>query len=92
MKKLRRGLTIEEYEERLTAQGGVCAICGRPPNPKRRFAVDHNHKTGQTRGLLCWICNLKVLGRLERFMSFATLARIAAYLRKFDPENPLLRE
>jgi hypothetical protein len=91
MKKLRQGLTIAQYDELLEAQGGVCAICGRPPK-NRRLAVDHNHKTGKIRGLLCWVCNLKVLGRLERFMSFASLAQIEAYLRKFDPNNPLLRE
>lgn len=50
------GLTIEEYEEMLSAQGGVCAICGKLPD-KYRLAVDHNHETGKVRGLLCIPCN-----------------------------------
>jgi hypothetical protein len=53
-------LTPEEYEIMLAAQGGVCAICTRPPKTKR-LAVDHNHKTGEVRGLLCARCN-QILG------------------------------
>jgi hypothetical protein len=34
----------------------VCFICGKPPT-KLRLAVDHDHKTGLARGLLCWACN-----------------------------------
>ena len=49
-------LTPEEYDEILEWQRGVCAICGRPPG-RTRLAVDHNHKTGLVRGLLCWTCN-----------------------------------
>lgn len=50
------GLTIERYDGMLVAQGGVCAICGNPPK-KRRLCVDHDHKTGKVRGLLCFRCN-----------------------------------
>jgi hypothetical protein len=60
--RLRRtyGITAEQYEQMLAGQGGVCAICGTPPKSKR-LHVDHDHKTGLVRGLLCWICNRKVL-------------------------------
>jgi hypothetical protein len=34
------------------SQGGRCAICGKVPR-SRRLAVDHDHKTGEVRGLLC---------------------------------------
>jgi hypothetical protein len=37
-------------------QGGVCAICGNPPK-KRPLHIDHNHRTGRVRGLLCYRCN-----------------------------------
>ena len=40
----------------LRRQGGVCGICKRKPG-KRRLCVDHDHKTGQVRGLLCGRCN-----------------------------------
>lgn len=51
------GLTPESYAELLDAQGGVCAICERPPPGERMLAVDHDHDTGEVRGLLCSNCN-----------------------------------
>lgn len=51
------GITLQQYDAMLKAQGGVCAICRRPPG-KTRLAVDHDHADGETiRGLLCWACN-----------------------------------
>ena len=55
------GLSTEEYEKMIQFQGGVCAVCQRPPKPGRRLAVDHCHKTGLIRGGLCWLCN-RLLG------------------------------
>lgn len=49
-------ITPEEYELMLAFQNGVCAICERPPG-KTRLAVDHDHASGLTRGLVCWQCN-----------------------------------
>ena len=57
------GITIEEYEAVVAAQGGVCSICGRPPK-KVRLSLDHDHKTGRMRGLLCVPCN-RALGFVE---------------------------
>lgn len=87
-------LTDEQYAEKLKAQGGGCAICGRKPksDAKRRFCQDHNHKSGKLRGLLCFICNGKILGRIERFAHYATLRQIIRYLEKFDPEARTLEE
>lgn len=56
------GMTPEDYEATLEAQGGVCAICKRPERAMRdgnlmRLAVDHCHATGGVRGLLCVTCN-----------------------------------
>jgi hypothetical protein len=56
-------ITIDDYELMLAFQDGVCAICGRPPK-KMRLAVDHDHKTGEVRGLLCFICNQTLHGRV----------------------------
>lgn len=50
------GVTVAEYDRLLAAQGGGCAICGNPPK-SRRLDVDHDHRTGATRGLLCHACN-----------------------------------
>lgn len=50
------GLTVEEYDTILAAQGGMCAICEGSPGA-RRLHVDHDHETGRVRGLLCLSCN-----------------------------------
>ena len=50
------GIDDDLYESLLASQDGHCAIC--PTEPKtRRLHVDHNHRTGQVRGLLCFRCN-----------------------------------
>ena len=59
------GITREQYDEMFAAQNGVCAICGTtdPSNGSRKrlfSCVDHDHKTGKVRGLLCSRCNLRV--------------------------------
>jgi hypothetical protein len=54
------GMTIEDYDAMLETQGGVCAICAGPNQRDRRFDVDHDHKTGRVRGLLCSRCNVGI--------------------------------
>jgi Autographiviridae endonuclease VII len=54
--KTKYGISLADYEAMLRRQGGVCGICKRKPG-KRRLCVDHDHKTGQVRGLLCGRCN-----------------------------------
>lgn len=56
------GVSDEEYQALLLAQRGVCAICGtdQPGKGKRSFSVDHDHKTGAVRGLLCSACNVGI--------------------------------
>lgn len=61
----------------LEAQDGGCAICGRPPK-NQRLSVDHDHKTGLVRGLLCWTCNHRVLGNVRDNVEL--LMKAAAYL------------
>ena len=51
------GITLAEYESRLEAQGGVCAICKEARPEERTLHVDHDHVTGEIRGLLCFRCN-----------------------------------
>lgn len=50
------GLTVEQHAEILKAQDGKCKICNELPKTKSLF-VDHCHKTGKVRGLLCVYCN-----------------------------------
>ena len=50
------------YDRLLAEQGGVCAICERLPNPKRRFDIDHDHTEMYVRGLLDPRCNRALPG------------------------------
>jgi hypothetical protein len=71
----RYGITVERYDEMLAGQGGGCAICDEPPGEKR-LCVDHDHDTGEVRGLLCHGCNV-MLGLLTP----TRIQRAAEYLR-----------
>lgn len=76
MLKRRYGVTPEWLAETFDAQGGVCAACGRPETKTfrgqiRMLAIDHDHETGEVRGLLCSACNTSIglfgddVGRIE---------------------------
>jgi Recombination endonuclease VII len=60
--KTKYGITQEQYDDMFRAQGGVCAICKEEEirfvrGTLANLAVDHCHKTGKIRGLLCNLCN-----------------------------------
>ena len=60
--KKRYGVTVEQYNEMLAEQNGVCAVCEKPEaneigGKTPSLAVDHDHKTGKIRALLCSNCN-----------------------------------
>jgi hypothetical protein len=55
------GIDAAEYERIFKLQGGRCFICRNRPASKR-FAVDHDHQTGDVRGILCKRCNHDLLG------------------------------
>ncbi len=78
------GLTTKYYYRMLKQQGGVCAICGNNETIKQNgkvinLAVDHCHKTGKVRGLLCGRCNL-TLGILKEDISL--LYNYVEYLKQ----------
>ena len=83
----RYGITLEEYNTILEEQNGECAVCG-TDDPKGRqsgrgkvkgFYVDHNHETGEIRGLLCNNCN-RSIGLFNDAPSI--LEKAVLYLRK----------
>ena len=74
------GITLDEYRVKFKQQNGVCAICG-GINSDRSLAVDHNHKTGQIRGLLCSRCN-PALGFLQENPDRIT--KILDYMRYYN--------
>ena len=72
------GLTAAQYWEMYERQMGCCAICG--SSEKKRMAVDHCHKSGAVRGLLCVACNLG-LGNFRD--SPAYLSTAISYLKGY---------
>lgn len=78
------GITYETYKQMEVAQNGVCAICGQTETFTHHMtkkianlAVDHCHKTGKIRGLLCHKCN-HGLGKFDDDVSL--LRKAATYL------------
>lgn len=73
-------ISLEAYTAMLNAQGGVCAICEQPPR-NRRLCLDHCHKTGANRALLCNMCN-SALERIETMPGWSEKA--ISYLVKYE--------
>ena len=72
------GITLAHYDEMLERQENTCAICGLTPEENgKRLCVDHNHETGEVRGLLCDDCNRGIGTFRDNPVS---LARAAEYL------------
>lgn len=57
--RTRYGLSVDDYESMLADQRGVCAACKECAleHGRKRLCVDHDHRTGRVRGLLCGRCN-----------------------------------
>lgn len=76
--RVKYGITEEQYEWLAARYEGRCYICQKVP--KGRLQVDHDHKTGEIRGTLCWWCN-KSLGYQW------THDRLLAAAEYMDPNN-----
>lgn len=73
------GLSLGDFDRMVMQQGGLCAMCGRrPKNHSKILVVDHDHKSGHVRGLLCFNCNM-VLGHLRDDVSL--MRRVIKYLQ-----------
>lgn len=71
-------------EELITKHGDQCAICKRPRSDfKNRLSVDHNHSSGQIRGLLCFQCNKIKVGR----HNLQSAKDVYEYLKKYDSKG-----
>lgn len=89
--RTRFGITLSQYRVLHEKQRGLCAICRRPERTKYKrgdivkakpLSVDHCHRTGRVRGLLCFRCNV-YLGFEELRQRKSTWVRAAArYLKK----------
>ena len=75
------GISLEEYNDILSEQKNVCAICKNECVSGKKLAVDHNHDNGKVRGLLCCRCNRG----LGNFSDNLDLLRSAVlYLEKYS--------
>lgn len=76
------GISVEDYNRLLAAQNKMCAICDKP---SRLLVVDHCHRTGVIRGLLCQKCNTFLGRQGDTYQSFY---RVTEYLAGFERRNP----
>lgn len=85
------GITLDQYRGMLEAQNYTCAVCGKlngtdmhRPGVTKELSVDHNHRTGQLRGLLCNDCN-RAIGQLQDSPELCRKA--AEYLESYAREH-----
>ena len=77
------GITTEQYNDMFSKQGKVCAICGSANSGygnTKCMPVDHDHKTGKVRAIICRPCNV-TLGEVKDNPDL--LRRLADYLEKY---------
>ncbi len=82
------GLTVEEWNELLLQQNGVCKICKEPKRNKthKYLVVDHCHKTNKIRGLLCDSCN-RAIGLFKDNVEL--MLKAIEYLQDITPKKQI---
>lgn len=66
--RYRFNISPEEHDLLIKKQSNLCAICNKPEmSKKKNLGIDHNHKTGKVRGLLCHTCNTFVVNAVENY-------------------------
>ena len=77
------GITERDYAEILSKQEGCCAVCGKHNSKfKAKLAIDHEHSSGEIRGLLCAYCNRRIVGRHRKGVGDVLLYNAWKYLNK----------
>lgn len=75
-------MTQDDWNKMFDLQKGKCLICGKHQSDVHlKFHVDHNHDTGEIRGLLCFKCNVG-LGNFDD--SVELINNALEYLKKFN--------
>ena len=83
------GINLDDYDRMFEEQNGVCAMCGKPETRKTvtgatyRLSVDHNHLTGQVRGLLCKHHNTAI-GQFDVDENLDMLKLALKYMEKYQ--------
>lgn len=82
--KRKYNLLYEDWLKMWESQNGKCAICGKSFSKPSNACVDHNHETGNVRGLICKNCNFGI-GYFKDNPKF--IFRAFEYLMKGDPRG-----
>lgn len=83
------GITLEQFAALIEKQKGLCDCCGDVLGEPKQTHVDHDHETGEIRGVVCGPCNrtighsLESTERLDRAIRYLEKWRLAALARKF---------
>jgi hypothetical protein len=93
-------MTPLQYDQMFEEQNGVCKVCKQPETRKRPWskngeinplAVDHDHKTGEVRALLCSHCNTS-LGKLDEDpVRIRALADYADWCQTREPSRKIIQ-
>ena len=78
--KFTYGISLDQFNSLLTKQNNCCAICNRVSPTGYNWHVDHCHKTGRIRGILCSKCN-QGLGMFEE--NIISIKKAIEYLDNF---------
>lgn len=82
------GISRDDYNHLLVEQSDRCAICWTDdPSPRKYWDVDHNHETGEVRGLLCTQCNME-LGNLEKGKTNKYILEYQGNMERYLMEPP----
>jgi hypothetical protein len=85
------GITEAEYRALYRAQGGRCYVCRKADGTTRRLGIDHNHLTGEVRGLVCTGSrDPKTCNRLIAYYDRAQLVRAVEMLSDPPPARAVL--
>ncbi|WOZ57524.1 recombination endonuclease VII [Pseudomonas phage vB_PseuGesM_254] len=76
-------MTLEDLETKVRSQNGVCEICNKDLDMSRLTHIDHCHKTGSVRGVLCSTCN-RGIGYLQD--DVAVVSAALDYLRRYQSD------
>lgn len=74
----RYGISLAEFDRLVASQGGHCASCGRSG---KQLVIDHSHRTGKVRGLICQRCNV-LIGYMER--DSESVAKCRSFIEKHE--------
>ncbi len=89
--KHRYGVEVEEYDAIMEKQENKCAICILPFASGKKTHVDHNHETGEVRGILCQTCNNGLGHLMELPMNCLRAVKYLHQHEKYEEADVMLQ-